>query len=69
MRKNLYNGVLLAIARGIAAVSIAGCAAAPNMDGGIVGTGNRMNCEPQTNQDGTPVPLPEECKRQSGATR
>ena len=36
---------------------------APSMDGGIVGTGNQLDCEPRTAKDGTPVPLPAECRR------
>jgi len=46
----------------VAAAVIAGCASAPGMDGGIVGTGNRVDCEPRTGTDGKPVPLPEECR-------
>jgi len=48
-------------------VVLAGCATAPArppvMDGGIVGTGNQVDCEPRKEKDGTPVPLPEECRR------
>lgn len=47
----------------VAATVIAGCASAPDMDGGIVGTGNRLDCEPRTGKDGKPVPLPEQCKQ------
>lgn len=46
----------------VAAVFIAGCASSPGIDGGIVGTGNRVDCEPQAGKDGKPVPLPEHCK-------
>ena len=53
-------------------VGLAGCASAPEqapaparapapMDGGIVGTGNRIDCEPRTAKAGGP--LPEECAR------
>ncbi len=69
MRKRLRRCILLAIPTCIAVVSIAGCAVGPNIDGGIVGTGNRMDCEPQTKKDGTQIPLPEECKQQSAAPR
>jgi len=50
----------------IAALSLTSCAV---MDGGIVGTGTRSDCEARTATDGTPMPVPEECKRQSGAPR
>jgi len=36
------------------------CATGPEMDGGIVGTGNRIDCEALAKKDG---PLPEECRR------
>jgi hypothetical protein len=41
-------------------VSLAACATAPEMDGGIVGTGNRIDCEALAKKD---APLPEECRR------
>jgi len=66
MRKRLRSRMLLAITMCIAVISIGGCAVGPSIDGGIVGTGNRMDCEPQTTKEGTQVPLPEECKPQSG---
>jgi hypothetical protein len=34
---------------------------APGMDGGIVGTGNRPDCEPRNAKDGTALPLPQGC--------
>jgi hypothetical protein len=51
------------VAACIAAFSIAGCAVAPSSDGGIVGTGNRIDCEEQVKKDGTRVPPPPECNR------
>ena len=50
----------------IAAMCLASCAA---MDGGIIGSGTRSDCEAKTRPDGTPAPVPEECKRQSAAPR
>ena len=50
----------------IVAASLAACAA---MDGGIVGTGTRSDCEARTPPDGTPAPVPEDCKRQSATPR
>jgi hypothetical protein len=46
----------------IAALSIAGCARAPVMDGGIVGTGNRIDCAAVAKKERTDAPVPEECK-------
>jgi len=68
MRKRARSPILLAITM-CAVGLIAGCAPGPSIDGGIVGTGNRMDCEPQTRKDGAQVPLPEECKRQNAAPR
>jgi hypothetical protein len=50
----------------VAAVLLTSCAV---MDGGVVGTGTRSDCEAKTAPDGTPTPLPEECKRQRTAPR
>jgi len=40
-------------------VLLGACAATPEMDGGIVGTGNRVDCEALAKKAGS---LPEECK-------
>ncbi len=56
--------LLPATAACIAVAVLASCAA-PRNDGGIVGSGNRPDCE--TRSDGTPVP--EECKRSDKASR
>jgi hypothetical protein len=69
MRKRLHCRILSALTMCIAVGSLAACATAPDIDGGIVGTGNRMDCEPRTKTDGTPVPVPQECKRESTAPR
>ena len=45
------------------AIMIAGCAAQPRMDGGIVGSGNRIDCEEQANRN------KDECKAERGRTR
>lgn len=63
MKKILRFRVATAIALCVAVSSIPGCAVGPGMDGGIVGTGNRVSCDPRMNKDGTPAPLPEECNR------
>ena len=43
----------------IALLTMGGCASSPESDGGIVGTGNRIDCEALAKKDKT---LPEECK-------
>ena len=47
----------------IAAILVAGCAAAPRSDGGIIGSGNRIDCEDQANAN------KEECKLERGTRR
>jgi hypothetical protein len=46
----------------IALVSMAGCANAPVMDGGIVGSGNRIDCAAAAQKERTDAPVSEECK-------
>ena len=58
-----------ALAACIAALSMAGCAVAPSSDGGIVGTGNRIDCEEQVRKDGSRVPPPGDCKPERAAPR
>jgi len=50
--------VLLACAL---AVIVAACASAPSLEGGIVGTGNKPDCE-SVKKKGGGEPLPEECR-------
>ena len=52
---------LAAISACIALAAIAGCAATPDIDGGIVGTGNRIDC---ANSKGTQR-TPEDCEKQA----
>jgi hypothetical protein len=53
--------LLSIIAAGIVAISVTACSLAPSMDGGIVGTGNRVDCEKQAKKNETP----EECGRET----
>lgn len=69
MRHKLPRRSLPAVAACIALVTVAGCASAPGIDGGIVGTGTRIDCEALAKKGRTEAPLPEECKRESGAIR
>jgi hypothetical protein len=64
MKNGLIGLCQLTVAICIAAILITGCATGTGIDGGIVGTGNRPNCEPNVAKDGTRIPLPEECARQ-----
>ena len=50
-------------AAAVVALLITGCAAAPREDGGIVGTGNRSDCEEPVRKDGSRVPPAEGCLR------
>ncbi len=65
MRSRLRCRIPLVIAMYIAAISITACSVAPRIDGGIVGTGNREDCETQAKRDKTPGSAPEDCKRES----
>jgi hypothetical protein len=65
MRRSLRCRIPSAFAMCIAAIVLTACSAAPRIDGGIVGTGNRVDCEAQTKKDGTPGSSPEQCKRAS----
>jgi hypothetical protein len=46
----------------IAALSIAGCASSPRIDGGIVGSGNRIDCAALEKTPPPDTTIPEECK-------
>ena len=59
MKTRMAGRVLLAIAMCIAALSISACASRPGMEGGIVGTGNRIDC---SNRDSAQGPVPKECE-------
>jgi hypothetical protein len=52
-----------AAAASVAVLSLASCATSRMEDGGIVGTGNRIDCEAYARKGGTPDSVPEECKR------
>ena len=70
MRHKLPRRNLWTVAGCVAVVSIAGCAAGPaveRIDGGIVGTGNRIDCEALA-KERTAASAPEECRDKSGMT-
>jgi hypothetical protein len=64
MRTRLRCRVLWAITMYVAAISITACSVSPGIDGGIVGTGNRVDCEAQAKKNGTPGSIPEDCRRE-----
>ena len=47
-----------------AVLSLAGCASAPGIDGGIVGTGNRIDCE-ALRKERPGAALPADCQQES----
>jgi hypothetical protein len=67
MRTSLRLVSVIAVC--IAVASIGACATAPDIDGGIVGTGNRIDCEALAKKTGTQAPVPEQCSRESAGTR
>ena len=48
----------------ISGMLLTACSTSPRMDGGIVGTGNQVDCDAQAKKDGSAAPLPEECQRE-----
>jgi hypothetical protein len=53
--------LLRLLAAAVTVATLTSCATSRN-DGGVVGSGNRPDCEPRMRSDGTPAPLPEECR-------
>lgn len=56
---------LWAAGASIAILSMASCSAIRMEDGGIVGTGNRVDCETYARKGETPDSVPEECKHEN----
>jgi hypothetical protein len=54
--------ILLALTIGIIAITLSACSRPPRIDGGIVGTGNRVDCEAFAKKD--PGSVPEDCRRE-----
>ncbi len=50
----------------VSGMLLTACSTSPRMDGGIVGTGNRVDCEAERAKGGTPESLPPECRSDSG---
>jgi hypothetical protein len=51
-----------ALALCIAALSIAGCSSSPGIDGGIVGSGNRIDCAALAKKERPDATIPEDCR-------
>lgn len=62
MRSRLRCRVLWALVMCVAAIWMTACSVSPGIDGGIVGTGNRVDCDTQAKKDGTPGSVPEDCR-------
>jgi hypothetical protein len=67
MKNELLGVVLSPIAICLAALCIAGCAVSPDSDGGIVGSGNRIDCDALPKRGGSQNSG--ECQPQSATPR
>lgn len=63
MTSTLRRLILSAVTTCIVVITISACSRAPRIDGGIVGTGHRIDCEAQAKKE--PSAVPEDCKRDS----
>jgi hypothetical protein len=61
MRSGLRRASVF-VALCIAALSIAGCSSSPGIDGGIVGSGNRIDCAALGKKERPDATSPEDCK-------
>lgn len=61
MRSRMWRRIVAAVVVCIATLSMGACMA-PRMDGGIVGTGNQVDCDAQAKKDGSAAS--EECQRE-----
>jgi hypothetical protein len=62
MNRKVRQRILLALTLCLGAASLAGCASSSDMDGGIVGTGNRIDCAAISNKQPPAGSLPRECQ-------
>jgi len=62
MKTRHWRRILSAIAMCTVTALITACASTSYNDGGIVGTGNRTNCETQPKKDGAHAPVSPDCK-------
>jgi hypothetical protein len=64
MKTSLRTVAFWAAALCAVAAAMGGCATAPSSDGGIVGTGNRPDCEAAARKNADPASLPPECRQE-----
>lgn len=61
MTPGLPYRIALAMILCFAVASLGGCASAPDIDGGIVGTGNRVDCAALAKKERPHASAPQEC--------
>ncbi len=66
MKKRLRRSILWAVVMCVSGVWLAACSSSPRVDGGIVGTGTRVDCEAERSKGGAPESLPPECRSENG---
>jgi hypothetical protein len=62
MTSRLRCRMFLAVTICAAAIATTACSTRPRIDGGIVGTGNRVDCDAQSTKDRAPGSAPEDCR-------
>jgi hypothetical protein len=66
MKRRVRGRILWIVMMCISGMLLTACSASPRVDGGIVGTGNRVDCEAERTKGGTPESLPPECRPDNG---
>jgi len=66
MKRRVRRSNLWIVLMCISGILLTACSTSPRMDGGIVGTGNGVDCEAERPKGGTPESLPPECRPDSG---
>jgi hypothetical protein len=65
MKRRVRRSNLWIVLMCISGILLTACSTSPRMDGGIVGTGNGVDCEAERTKGGTPESLPPECRPDS----
>lgn len=63
MTSILRGHILAALMIAVAVMAMTGCAKSSRIDGGIVGTGDRIECDTQATKDGGSGSMPANCTR------
>lgn len=66
MKTRVWRSILWAVMTCISGIWLTACSLSPRVDGGIVGTGNRVDCEAERRKGGAPESLPPECRPEGG---